>query len=224
MSFTSNHENVNVNKNKNKNPPIITNSNVSAVQSLCNQVVKSQKFEVELLSIGIRVQISQKDEHDSLCEMLTKEKVGYFKYHTAETRPRKIVLLGLHKMDIEELKAILAAKNVHPTEIRTLRLRENHYNYDNQTIFLLYFKAGTAKLADLRNINEINHILVKWAPYSPRSTYPQCKNCQMYGHSSINCHMPTHCLVCAADHKTDDCPKKVKRARVLDNNIRSQAP
>lgn len=201
--------------NKNKNSPIIiTNSNVSAVQNMCNKVIQSKKFEVKLLSIGIRVQVSEKEEHDNLCASLTKEKIGYFKYHTTETRPRKIVLLGLHKMETEELKEILAEKGVHPTEIKTLRVRENQYKYADQTVFLLYFKAGTVKIADLRNIKDINHILVQWAPYSPRShdKYPQCRNCQMYGHSSINCHMPTYCLVCASNHKTDDCPKKVKRA------------
>lgn len=34
----------------------------------------------------------------------------------------------------------------------------------------------------------------------------------MYGHSSVNCHMPTRCLVCAGEHKTDECDKKVSRA------------
>lgn len=34
----------------------------------------------------------------------------------------------------------------------------------------------------------------------------------MYGHSSINCNLPTRCAVCAESHKTDDCKKKISRA------------
>lgn len=207
----------NVNKTsekKTKNPPIvITGSNVSAVQNFCNEIIKSRKFEVKLLTVGIRIHVAEKTEFETLCQYLTSKNINYFKYHTADTRPRKIVLFGLHAMKTQELKATLNDNGIHPEDIRTLKLRENHYSYDQQTVYLLYFKPGTVKMSDLRNIRAINQIIVKWAPYTPRShhKYPQCRNFQMYGHSSINCHMPTRCLVCAADHKTDDCQKKVSR-------------
>lgn len=169
---------------------------------------------MKLLTVGIRIHVAEKTEFETLCQYLTSKNINYFKYHTADTRPRKIVLFGLHAMKTEELKATLNDNGIHPEDIRTLKLRENHYSYDQQTVYLLYFKPGTVKMSDLRNIKAINQIIVKWAPYTPRShhKYPQCRNCQMYGHSSINCHMPTRCLVCAADHKTDDCSKKVSRA------------
>lgn len=38
----------------------------------------------------------------------------------------------------------------------------------------------------------------------------------MYGHSSVNCNLPAHCLVCAEQHKTDECQRKVAR-NVLDH-------
>jgi hypothetical protein len=192
----------------------VTNENVSAVQNLCNIVIKSKKFETKLLSIGIRVHIVEKSEYDLFCQALQKEKVSFFKYHTAEIRPRKIVLTGLHKMDLTELKNELAEQNIHPADIKTLNLNANSYSYDNQCVYLLYFNPGTVKLSEIRKVKHINHIIVKWSPYSPRShnKYPQCRNCQMYGHSSINCNMPTYCLVCAKNHKTDDCKNKIPRA------------
>lgn len=210
------------NQNKNKadtprklrNPPIIiTGSNVSAVQNFCNSIITSKKFEFKLLSIGIRVDVASKDEFDKLCEYLKKENISNFMYHTAETRPRKIILSGLHKMEIEDLRQTLESHGINPTDIKMLKLKQNRYYYDDQSVYLLYFKPGAVKLSDLRNIKHIDHITVKWEPYTPRShdKVPQCRNCQMFGHSSINCNMPTRCLVCAGNHVTDSCKKKIPR-------------
>lgn len=200
---------------KNTIPPIIiAGQNVSAIQDLCKNVIVSMKYEVKLLGIGIRVQIQQRTEFDEFCKTLVDKSISHYKYHTSETRPRKIVLSGLHEMDIADLKAILAENKVHPEDIKSFRLHKNHYQYDNQSVYLLYFKPGTVKLPELRNIKHINNIIVKWAPYSPRTynKYAQCRNCQMHGHSSINCHMTSRCAVCAQEHKTEDCKKKIPRA------------
>lgn len=217
MSNVNNNKESEKVKEKIRNPPIIiTGSSVSDIQNICNSVIKSKKYEIKLLRIGIRVQIVEKKEFDLLNVHLVKEKIAFFKYHTTETRPRKIVLKGLQKMEIDDLKKILEEMNIMPTEIKSLRLRENHYNYDHEQIYILYFESGTIKLSELRKeeYKYINNTKITWEPYTPRSRdkYPQCRNCQMYGHSSINCHMPTRCLVCALDHKTDDCPKKLPKA------------
>lgn len=212
-------EQENVNKHgddkpKKNNPIIIVGSNVVNVQNLCDKVIKSKKFEIKLLGIGIKVQVSDKAEFDSLLKSLNEKKIKNFLYHTADTRPRKIVLSGLHEMDLDELKEELKELNVFPTDIRTLRLRQNRLNYDNQCVYLLYFAPGSVKLSELNKVKHIFNITVKWAPYSAQShnKYPQCHNCQMYGHSSINCNMTSQCAVCSNEHKTENCPKKIKRA------------
>lgn len=124
-------------------------------------------------------------------------------------------------MAIDELKDILTSLNIVPTEIKTLKLRQNGFAYDKQCVYLLYFEPGKVKLSTLREVKYINNVVVKWEPYHPRSQdkIPQCRNCQMFGHSSINCKMPTKCLVCAESHKTDDCPKKIKRTVIEHNKL-----
>ena len=84
------------------------------------------------------------------------------------------------------------------------------------TAYLLYFAPGQERLANLRKIKHIDNIIVRWEKYKPRrqDKAPQCRNCQMYGHSSVNCNIPTHCMVCSEGHKTDDCPKKIPRATI----------
>lgn len=201
---------------KKKNPPIIiAGKNVSAVQQMLNEVITSQKFEVKLMRIGIRVVVGDKTEYDQLISHLLLKKINYFGYHSAESRPRKIVLYGLNSMPVDDLKKLLAEKDVNPTEVKMLRLRNNHYCYDKQSVYLLYFEASSGvKLNELRNIKSINNIVVKWEKYQTKGhdQVAQCRNCQMFGHSSALCHMPTRCQVCSGSHQTMSCPKKVPRA------------
>lgn len=166
------------------------------------------------------MQIVEKNEFDALCQYLVEKKLNYFTYHTADTRPRKIILYGLYDMDLKELEEKLNSLNIFPTEIKTLKLRQSKYAYDKQSVYLLYFGPGKIKLSTLRETKYINNVVVKWEPYHPRSQdkIPQCRNCQMFVHSSINCHMPTKCLVCAEPHKTDKCPKRISRV-TIDNKI-----
>jgi hypothetical protein len=113
---------------------------------------------VKLLRIGIRVSITEKSDFEALCEALTKEKVNFFKYHTAETRPRKIVLSGLPNKDVKELLEALEENDIIPEGIKQLELHSNRYAYDQQSVNLLYFKPGSIKMSDLQNIKHINHI------------------------------------------------------------------
>lgn len=203
-----------------KNPPIvITGSNVSAVQNTLNEFVQSKKFELRLMRIGIRVTVADKNEYDQLIVKLKEKQHNFFSYHSPETRPRKIVLFGLHDMVEDDLKKKLESLDVIPKDIKKLRLHGNRYGYDKQGVYLLYFEPGKVKLSDLRKIKHIDNVIVKWEPYQTKSkdptknwiNAPQCRNCQMYGHSSINCNMQTRCLVCALNHKTDECQKKINR-------------
>lgn len=59
----------NRNKPNPKNPPIIIADSCST--KICNEVVTSKKFEVKLLRIGIRVNMTEKSAFDAL-------------YHTAK--------------------------------------------------------------------------------------------------------------------------------------------
>jgi hypothetical protein len=122
-------------------------------------------------------------------------------------------------MEIDDLKTLLKDQSIEPQDIKPLRLRETN-SYVNQSVYLLYFEAGKVKLAELQKVKTINNLIVRWEQYQPRSfdQMPQCRKCQMYGHSSVNCNMPTRCLVCADAHVTDDCSKKKKRA-VLEHMI-----
>ncbi|GFU86255.1 probable RNA-directed DNA polymerase from transposon X-element [Trichonephila clavipes] len=46
--------------------------------------------------------------------------------------------------------------------------------------------------------------------YNRRPGVAQCYNCNIFNHSSVNCHIQTRCLKCGESHKTGDCPIKEK--------------
>lgn len=51
--------------------------------------------------------------------MIDEKQFNYFKYHTPETKPRKIVLLGLPQMNISDIQEYLNNNDVFPKDIKT---------------------------------------------------------------------------------------------------------
>lgn len=143
--------------------------------------------------------------------------MNFYSYHTSQTRPRKIVLFGLPKMGADELKLQLAEINITPRDVKPLKLNSARTHGDNAA-FLLYFEPNTIKLSDLRKVRHINNIIVRWESFQPKAydQVPQCRTCQMFGHSSINCNMPPRCVLCAQSHKTEDCERRRQRAELQD--------
>lgn len=195
-------------------PVVVVGSNATDLQNLLNESIASKKFEIKMMKVGIRVNIPEATEHKLALENLKSKGFQYYTYHTAATRPVKVVLYGLHDMKCEDLQKVLKELSIEPAEIKKLNLRKP--NYDKQAVYLLYFKPGTTTMAKLREIKSINHIIVRWEKYHPRSydNIAQCRNCQRLGHSSVNCNLAARCLVCAGDHKTEECVKRIPRVEL----------
>lgn len=215
-------EHVNTTRTVKCAPIVIVNSNVSAVQNLCNDVIKSKKFEISIMSIGIKVKASVKDELDLLEQSLKEKGMQSFKYFTSQNKPKRIALLGLHKMDLDELKECLKDNNVHPDSIELIQLKRKKFLNEPQFMYKLLFRTHHVNLRDLKEINHINFIKVKWEYFRTNAdTISQCINCLMPGHSSVNCNMPPRCVLCAANHGSNSCPKKIPRAQL---RLREMAP
>lgn len=196
-------------------PIVIRNSNPTAVQAALNGLVPSKKFEMRLMKVGIRVNIPDFEENQTARTGLLASKFEFYTYHTADTRPMKVVLYGMCDVLIEDVKKQLADKNVLPTEVKKLVIKNPLY--PAQAVYLLYFKPGTTSLSELRKIKDFDHLSVKWAKFHPRKydKVAQCHNCQLLGHSSVNCHLPPCCVICSDNHNSNDCPKKRSRADVI---------
>lgn len=163
------------------------------------------------MSVGTRVDIMDEMEHTAVKDALTAKNIAFYAYHSPNSKPLKFVLHGLSEPNTEELKTSLTALGINPTDLKALNIKKKRYN--GQAVYLLYFAPGSINLTKLREIKHIDHVAVRWERYKPPqgSNLSQCRNCQIHGHSSVNCKIPPKCLVCAESHKTDGCPKRIPR-------------
>ena len=187
-----------------------------------NELIPSRKFELRLMKVGIRVNIPVYEDFRRVYEKLKADNVSFYTYQTADTRPLKICVYGLPNMPIDDAKELLADINIAPEEIKKLTIKKPLY--DNQVVYLLKFKLGSVKIADLRKVKHISQMVVRWEKFHPRSydKVAQCHRCQLLGHSSSNCNLPPRCLVCAESHKTEDCPHKRNRHEITEARRRNQ--
>ena len=195
-------------------PLVVVNFSVSALQHMLNNIITSKKFELKLMRVGIKVQFTTNEDYKKAYNKLKEDGIHFYQYHNAETRQKKVVLYGLHKLELNDLKNELSTCNIYPDDIRQLNIKRP--SYDHQAVYLLYFKANSVKLNDLRQVKSIANVIVRWDFYRPTkyNSVPQCRNCQMLGHSSVNCSMPPKCLVCGNGHKTENCEHRIPRAEM----------
>lgn len=199
---------------KTKVPPmIVKDRNVGFLQSLLKDTIKSAKFSLNMMKTGIRVDFSDMADYDLAKARLSNDGIEFFAYHTPATKLKKIVLKGLPRVEISDLKSSLNEHNVNPDEIKLLPQRNANVGYDEQATFILYFKPGSVTLTDLQKIRYLDHLKVTWEHFQSRrhDILPQCRRCQLFGHSSVNCGMKPRCMVCADNHPTAECPKRIDR-------------
>lgn len=211
-------------KPKKMPPLVIHNDDKQIALNTINNCVTSKNYSIRHMQVGMRIDIPNEIEHMATVEALKQVQSKFYTYHSPHTKPKRIVLHGLHDMQLSELQNILQTNGINPKDVKKLTVKKPRY--DGQAVYLLYFNAGSITLSELRKVKSINHVVIKWDHYRPRQqdNVAQCRNCQQLGHSSINCFMPPKCLVCAENHKTDSCPKRIKKADLLQQKAGASAP
>lgn len=192
-------------------PIVVLSNKILELKFFLNSLILPSNFQIKPMKVGIRVNIFNLEDHKKVVEGLKTQKFDFYLYHNKYTKPLKIVLYGLYKMTDNEIEEELLRVSVFPEKIRPLNIKKPLY--DNQTIYLLYFKPGSVRLEELRKIKAINQIVVRWERYQPKkyNNVAQCRNCQRLGHSSENCYASSRCVLCAGSHKSESCEKKISR-------------
>lgn len=211
--------------NRIKTPPIVVvRSSILELHTLTQNCVPSKNFTLRSMSVGIRVDVTDQAEHIAVKAALTTAGKHFYLYHSPTTKPLKYVLHGLPELEPKVIKTFLLERNITPEEVKMLNIKQKRF--DEQAIYLLYFAPSSITLATLRKIKSINNVAVKFERYKPRTRNlaAQCRNCQIYGHSSVKCKMPSKCMVCAGDHKTDTCSKRIPRLVIKQKQQESKTP
>lgn len=172
-------------------------------------------FNTKRTSTGINVYVYSTGDYKLLIDFLKKLNVHFFTYVLDEDRTTKIVLSGLHDMDIVDVTTILDQANVKPLQIRKMTLKKK--KYEDHALYILYFRKGSILINNLRKIRSLHHCIVYWDYYSSKNNGPiQCRNCQMFGHGSTHCFRQPRCVKCGEGHATVHCPLTANRTNEAD--------
>lgn len=192
-----------------RTPPItvVGKKRDEVIEMCCKAGVKENTFFLKLTSIGINILCNDVDSFTKLREQC-KQTTECFSYDLASEKWLKIVLKGLFKMDIKDLKEELNGQGIIPEDIKLILPKKN--KYDDQAHYLLFFKKGTVTINDLRKHRSLGYLRVDWEYYTPKKFGPtQCHKCQMFGHGSRHCTLAAKCLFCAGGHETRFCTSVV---------------
>lgn len=113
------------------------------------------------------------------------------------------MLIGLDKMETDELSKELEELGIKPVKIQIIQIIQRYNDHAN---YILYYQKHTTDLKKVYSIKSINHTIIRWEPYrSGRRGTTQCRRCLQQGHGTRHCNLPPHCMYCAGDHLSEDC-------------------
>ena len=190
-----------------KLPPItVFGVSISELSTKVHSLIpNSTNIKFKLTQFGTKIFVDNTTDYKTLRSELLKSDMKCYTHRLKNEQTRKYVMYGLYNMNVNTLMENLAFYDVYPTEIRQLNMKRKRY--DDQTIYLLYFKnEDKMTLEKLRTIKHVDRVIVKFETYLRRKTGPiLCANCLHYGHGQSTCNMKPRCIKCGSDHKSSLC-------------------
>lgn len=183
--------------------PIFINENIQMVKSIITSSQLSVQPVCKIRGVkSTQVSCFNLDDKKRLISKLKSQSIAYHTFTDPADKPRCFVLKGFYHMSCADLLTLLNSSHLNAVKVTDLVRREEYVMY------LVHFSSQT-------NINILNHnnhlidsIQVKWENLKKSSNkVTQCFNCQSWGHSSINCGMPSRCVKCCESHVKGECPR-----------------
>lgn len=185
-----------------KMPPII----ITGEYSYKTFVIETRKligpnFKVEYSTKGLKVLTTEEAAYDTLVADLKKNAVEFHTYTKRWERTKKIVLKAAPGMDTEEIKEALSAQNINVKKCTPMQGK----NQEAKARSYLVQTTQETNLRNVRKIEDIDALKVKWETYTRSRNYTQCFNCQRFGHGQSTCSYKPRCVKCPGQHGTRDC-------------------
>jgi hypothetical protein len=183
--------------------PIFVNTSIQVVKNILISANLSTKPICKVRSSNsTQVSCFNLDDKKKLINKLKSQAVEYHTFTDPAEKPKCFVLKGFYHLLCQDLLSLLVEEGVNAVKVTDL-IRK-----DNYVMYIVHFTAAT-------NVNILNHnhriidgIIVKWENLKKSSSKAtQCFNCQKWGHSSVNCGLPTRCVKCTDSHAKGNCPR-----------------
>ncbi|XP_060810708.1 ice-structuring glycoprotein-like [Amyelois transitella] len=165
---------------------------------------------------GRGVHFTPKDgnEYRTVQRYINTLDVQWHSYSLPSDRPLKVAIRGLPP-DTEEaaLKEDLEEKGFTVEAIKAIRGRG-----DRPGCVFFVLLARTQNCQEVFTIKELLHWpTLKVEAWRGKQGPAQCHRCQLFRHSSVNCHRATVCVRCGGPHKATDCERPLDQPATCAN-------
>ncbi|XP_072384525.1 uncharacterized protein [Diabrotica undecimpunctata] len=204
-------ETVNVEENnqtsskKERIPPIVISGQIGNYSAFIREIrtlLGHNNFQIAPAGkAGTRVYLRTSQDYEKLKEDFINTKTAFHTYTKKTEITKKIVMKAAPGMDLDEVEAELKEQGIiaKVTEMKTKQEGRTSKSYLLQV-------NKQQDLKEVKRINGLQNIRVKWDAYSKPARATQCYNCQEFGHSARNCFKAPRCMKCAQGHQTRNCP------------------
>lgn len=203
-------------------PPPIVIHNLALADinaSLTRLEIKQADYRLQLTQFGTKLFVTTNSQFSAVKQQFTNEKISFFTYSLEEEKMCKFVLYGLPEINVDDIKKELTTMSLAAATVNKMSIKQKRH--ENHCLYLVSFpKSADMTLTCLQQVRGMLGFLVKWKRFQPRtSNVTQCSNCQAFGHASRNCKMPSNCMKCADNHKTENCPHNDPNTKRVPNDV-----
>ncbi|XP_076265214.1 uncharacterized protein LOC143199341 [Rhynchophorus ferrugineus] len=197
-------------------PPIIV-SNVTDFD-LLYETMKTNNILFRATTLNneqIKLNAECRKTFTKIAECLEFLKLQWHSYEDKQTRDIKVMARGLPPTaKTTKIVEELIKNGLKCTDVTNILKKERNKNNNGEIVvqkkplplFMLSFQHNT----DIKAIYEIKQILgveVKIEPLRKANLVPQCKRCQLHGHTQKFCKREPRCVKCSGKHITGECKK-----------------
>ncbi|GFT44221.1 nucleic-acid-binding protein from transposon X-element [Trichonephila clavipes] len=152
----------------------------------------------------LRIFAASTEERNEIIEFLKGEQ--FFALHPQDTKTQKIVIKGLPiSADIDDIKQDLSEQGFLVSKVAQLTKSKSKFKLP---IFMVELQKSPDS-PDIFKLEKCCYLTVKIDTFNRRPGPTQCYNCNLFNHSSKNCHIKTRCLKCGEPHKTATAQLKI---------------
>ncbi|GFT42679.1 nucleic-acid-binding protein from transposon X-element [Trichonephila clavipes] len=149
------------------------------------------------------IQDLEADERKEIINFLKETGEQFFALHPQDNKPQEIVIKGLPiSTDIDDIKKDLSERGFLVNKVAQLTKLKSKFKLP---IFMVELQKSPDS-PDIFKLDKCCYLTVKIDTFNRRPGPTQCYTCNLFNHSSKNCHIKTRCLKCGEPHRTDDCP------------------
>lgn len=204
-------------------PPPITACGVNDIKkfidNLAIEEASGHEQQLKTLANG-DIKILTGDEHQfrRTVKILEEQKIEYHRYQLKSEKMFRVVIRGLHpETDICDIKRDLSDQGHLANHVSNIQIKKKvdskNKNSDWTFIRLPLFFVDLEPQdnnKDIYQLKKLSHQIIKVEPPKKTKGVPQCKNCQLFGHTLNYCHKSPNCVKCGEKHRSIDCTKSKK--------------